>query len=148
MIEKIPKRNNQGFTLIETLIAIFVLVVGIIVVLEAFPLGIQITKSGQMMTTATQLAQAKLEEEFSKLYSELSIGTTTEDYGAITDFEAYKRVTEISCLQPSDLTEVSCDYDLTSDPFPMKKVVVTVSWRQPIWISEKEAKLVTLVTKK
>lgn len=145
---KKPEKIPRGFTVIEVLISIFILVIGIIGVLQAFPLGVQVTKAGQMTTIAAQLAQAKLEAEFSKSYSDFLIGTSTEDYGTITNFNFYKRVTEVNCIRSSDLTEVPCDYDLTNDPFPMKKVEVTTFWKSPFGFSEKDIKLVSLISKK
>jgi len=38
-------KHNKGFTLVESLIAVFVLAVGIVAVLQAFPMGIYIQKT-------------------------------------------------------------------------------------------------------
>lgn len=143
------KDKKRGFTLVETIIAVFVLVIGIVGVLQAYPLGIKTNRFGKMATMATQLAQAEIEQKFAKSYSELLIGTLTEDYGAITDFENHKRATEISCVNSSDLAEVACNYDAANDPFPMKKVEVTVSWKSSLLgITERDVTLVTLFGRK
>lgn len=139
---------SKGFTLIEVLIAIFVLAVGVVGVLQAFPLGTHIAKSSQMLTTATQLSQAKIEEAISKSYGELIPATTTENYGEISGFNSYKRVTKISCVHFLYLSEEPCDYDLTNDPYPMKKIEVMIFWKTPLGVTEKETKVTTLISKR
>jgi len=145
---KIKLNNNKGFTIIELLLAVFILAIGIIAVFGTFPLGINVVRSGKMTTIATQLAQAKLEEEFSKTYNEISIGISTEDYGDMSDFNNFKRVTEVNCVEPVDLTEVACDYDPVNDVQPLKKVEVTVFWKSSLTILERDLKLATLISKK
>ena len=51
----------KGITLIETVIAVSILAVGIVGVLQAFPLGAHLAKTAQMSTIATELGQAKIE---------------------------------------------------------------------------------------
>lgn len=140
-------KNQKGFTLIELIVAIFILVVGISAVLQMFPLGIQTAKTAQMATVAAQLGQAKIEEIISKSYDEISVGETTESYGEIPDFDAYKRVTAINCVD-LDLQEVACDYDPTNNPDPVKKIEVTVFWKSPLGVSEKSAKIASLIAKR
>jgi prepilin-type N-terminal cleavage/methylation domain-containing protein len=137
----------KGFTLVEILIAIFVLSVGIVAVLYMFPIGLEVGKSSQMTTIANQLAQAKIEEVMSKSCSELSSGTSTENYGEVSDFPAYKRVTEITCLN-TDFQPVSCDYDPTNNPNPLKKIKVTMFWKSPLGVSEKTLEIASLIPKR
>jgi len=134
--------RNEGFTLIELLIAIFVLVVGIIAVLQAFPLGMHLEKSAQMMTIAIQLGQEKLEETISKSYSEVSIGVFEETYGFYPNFSSFKRKTEINYFDPNNPgTPPVADSEI-------KKIEVTVFWHSPLGITEKQIKLATLFTKR
>ena len=46
-----------GFTLIEAMLAMLVLTIGIVVVLQVFPLGFDIGKSSQIKSQAALLAQ-------------------------------------------------------------------------------------------
>ena len=140
--------SAKGITLIETIIAVSILTLGIIGVLQAFPLGVHLTKTAQMATIATQLSQAKIEEEISRHYNEISLATITENYGEIPNFTAYKRITRTSCVRASDLMAADCDYDPTSDPYPMKKIEVTVYWRSSLGITEKNISLMGLVAQK
>lgn len=132
----------RGFTIIELLISIFVLTVGIVAVLYIFPLGTQIQKSSQMTTVAVQLSQGKIEETISKSYAEIITGIVEEDYGFISNFSSYKRKTEVSYFDPGNPpTPPASDLGI-------KKIQVTVFWRSPLGISEKEVKLITLIAKR
>ncbi len=135
-------QNSKAFTLIELLIAIFVLSVGIVAVLEAFPLGTHVQKSAQMTTLALQLTQAKMEETISQSYAEIAIGTIEESYGSIANFPSYKRKTEINYFDP-DNPEVPPAEDLE-----IKKIEITVFWRSPLGVSEKEVKIASLIAKR
>ena len=95
-------RNKGGFTLIEVLIAVFVLTVGFVALLEAFPLGAHVQKSAQMTSVAVQLSQSKMEEIVASSYQEITAGTTTEDYGFDANFQAFKRKTEVSYFDPEN----------------------------------------------
>ncbi len=137
---------EKSFTLIELIIAIFILALGITAVLTIFPLGIQIVRFSKMTTTATHLGGAKIEEIISKPYNEISIGVTTEP-ALLPPFNDYERVTVVSCVN-SNLQEVTCDYDLNNDPNPIKRIEVTVSWKSSLGITERSIELLTLISKK
>ncbi len=135
---------KKGFTLIELIIAIFILALGITAVFAIFPLGIQIVGFSKMSTIATYLGGAKIEEIISKPYNEIfSESKQTLD----SPFSAYSGETEVSCVDP-DLQEVACNYDLANDPNPMKKIEVTVSWKSSLGIVERSIELLTLISKK
>ena len=140
----------KGFTIIEVLVGIFILAVGIIAVLNIFPLGLQMAISAQAASTASQLAQEKMEEMVSKQYSELSfyLGNNTEEYGSMAGFEKYKRTTDISCVHRDDLSGVDCSYDLINDPDPLKKIEITVFWKSSLGAAEQSVSLASLVTKR
>ena len=129
----------NGFTLIELLISIFVLSMGIIGVLGLFPISAHIAKSSQMLTIANQLGQAKLEEIVSKPYEEIS--ASTENYGEIPGFESFKRVTEVAYYDPQNSTTTESDLGI-------KRVSVSVFWKSPVGVSEKNISFITLVAKR
>lgn len=122
--------------------AIFVLSVGIVSLLQAFPLGTYIESSSQMNTVANQLAQEKMEEINYQSYEATSLGTVNEDYGTIASFSAYKRSTVISYFDPNN-PEVTPGSDLG-----MKKMTVTVSWRSPLGPAEKQVQITSLMVKR
>ncbi|MBI2042464.1 MAG: prepilin-type N-terminal cleavage/methylation domain-containing protein [Candidatus Nealsonbacteria bacterium] len=131
------KKEQAGFTLIEIIITTAILAVGIVAILNMFPLGIQIAGFSQKTTAAVYLAQEKIENQISRAYADLSVSEITEDYGTISEFQGYKRLTSVVCLDASDLSTAACDYDLVNDPYPMKKVNVDVSWRSSFGGEEK-----------
>ncbi len=139
--------GKRGFTLIEAMVAIFIIVVGIMAILQMFPLSIQQQKMGERSTVATELGQAKIEEVTAKSYDDILAGLTTEDYGTILGFNVYKRVTHIACVNAS-LQEAACSYDSVGDPQPVKKVEVTVYWKLAFGAVEKELKIATLIAKR
>lgn len=133
--------KRTGFTLVELLIAIFILMMGILAILAIFPMGTQVEKSTQILTVATQLGQAKTEEVLSKPYNEILVGTTTEEYGSIPDFTFYKRSTKINYYDPVNFTIIDNDLGI-------KKIEVTVFWKSPLGASEKNTKIASLISKR
>jgi len=134
----------KGFTLLEAIIAIFIITIGIVAVLQMFPLSIQQQTSAKMATVAGQLAQEKMEEFISKLYTDISSQATTT---LSSPFEAYSRAVRVTCLDPN-LQEVACNYDSDNDPNPVKKVEVIVYWKSPLGVAEKSFKIATLISKR
>ena len=133
---------KKSFTLIELLLAIFVLTVGILGVSQAFPLGVYIQKSAQMDTVANELCQSKMEEIFSLSYGEIALGAAEDSYGSLPSFLSYKRRTEISYFDPNNpgvpaVTDVG-----------IKKIKITVFWHSPIGISEKQATITNLIAER
>ena len=108
-------RNNRGFTLVEIMIAVFILVVALLGLISVTVMVIKGNSFSKTMTTATTLAKDKMEEMKNLGYSDTpsSDTTTTEDYNSITDYPTYKRATEI---------------DVDSPAAGMKTVKVTVEW--------------------
>lgn len=95
--------KNKGFTLLEVLVSIVILSVGL---LGMASLTVGIIKGNKLsndLTTATTLAQDKMEEIRNGGYDGLpsSDTTDTEDYGDITDYTQYKRVTETDVDTPA-----------------------------------------------
>ncbi|MBA7566411.1 hypothetical protein ES708_08102 [subsurface metagenome] len=71
--------NSSGFTLIEIMIALFILVVGL---LGAAGVAITIINGnafGKEITTATTLAQNKMEEMKGTAYSSIASGSDTQE---------------------------------------------------------------------
>ena len=128
MIDTMKKtgQNASGFTLMEVLIAIVLMAVGL--------LGMAALTGGIMrgnnhssdLTTATVLAQEKIEDirRIGYYATPGSDTTTTEAYGTISGFSRFKRTTQTDVDNP------------TSN---MKAITVTVFW-------DTDAKSVTLKT--
>ena len=114
---KLRDNNNNGFTLLEILVAIVLLSIGLLA-MASLTVGIM---GGNLfsnqLTTATTLAQDKMEDVRRRGYSGLpaSDTTTTEDYGQITGYPLHRRVT-------------FTDFDYSVAGAGLKKITVTVFW--------------------
>lgn len=75
-------RNTQGrngFTLVEILVAVFILVVGILGVISVATTVINGNAFGKRITTATVLAQEKMEELKNTAYASVVTGSDTQE---------------------------------------------------------------------
>lgn len=144
---RVVEKFLAGFTLIETVVTIFVLLFAIIAILQMFPLGIRVGQSAQMATIASELCQAKIEEIISNSYAEISVGTIEPKHQLDSPFEKYSRQTTVACVN-SNLQPVACNYDLDGNPNPLKKIEVTVFWKVVFGASEKSINIISLIAKK
>ena len=131
-------QSGGGFTLIEAIIAIFVITVGIVAVLQLFPVSLQQRKMAEMTTIASQLGQEKMEEIISKSYSDISSETTT---GLTSPFQAYSRKVEVTYFDPNTNLATSSDTGI-------KKIEVIIYWKSPLGVTEKNFKIATLTSKR
>jgi len=102
--------NNSGFTLIEVLVAMVILSVGLLGTAALITGIINSNKLSNRITTATVLAQDKMEEIKGAGYAGAEAGE--EPYGGV-NFPLYKRITDVALANPSA---------------GMKKITVTVYW--------------------
>jgi len=124
-------KRKEGFTLIETLLAIFVLVVGIVGVVMMISLGLQTGTKAKMKNCASKLAQEKIEEVISESYEQAT--SSSEDYGEISNFVNYYDIQ----------SSVISDTDLGA-----KVIKVSVFWKAPPAFSEKSVIMESLKVKK
>lgn len=130
--------TSKSFTLLEVLISVSVLVIGIAAILYMFPVSIQVEEYSQRVSTALQLAQEKMEEEISKIYESVLIGTVNESQ-LPSPFENYSRQTIIDYVD-SDLTSTTTDTGL-------KKISIKITFKSPLNLS-KEIEIVSLIAKR
>jgi prepilin-type N-terminal cleavage/methylation domain-containing protein len=108
--------RQKGFSLLELIIAIGVLAVGLVGILQIFPVGLRASYRSGMVTKATFLAQNKIEEvkiagfeAITELPPKMALSGTEGDFDwAIFIDEAY-----LEGLDSSD---------------DLRKVTVAVSW--------------------
>jgi type IV pilus assembly protein PilV len=94
-------RNTDGFTLIEILIATAIVTI-ISLGMANLTAGIIHGNSfSKQLTTATTLAQDRLEQIKRVGYANADTITGTETYGNIVNYSSYKRVTSVSNNTPS-----------------------------------------------
>lgn len=96
------KCNNSGFSLLEILIALAILVVGVASVVNMFPVGLHAAKRGADFTMAGTLGQAKMAEliylgynNWSDIDSDLTgdpevSGYSSGEKNSFPDFSGYK----------------------------------------------------------
>ena len=104
--------NNSGFTLMEVLVAMVILSVGLLGTAALIIGIINSNKLSNRISTATVLAQDKMEEIKSDGYTGADAKAGTEPYGGV-DFPLYKRITDVAPGNPAA---------------DMKKITVTVYW--------------------
>jgi prepilin-type N-terminal cleavage/methylation domain-containing protein len=94
--------NNRGYSLIEVFSAMAVLSVVLLGMAGLINITVGINRNSAGKTVAITLAQDKMEETMAKGYSNLSSTnqTVTEDYGAMTDYLSYRRITDIKMNKP------------------------------------------------
>ncbi len=111
--------GNRGFTLIEVLIAIFLLVVAILGSISTTAIIIKSNSLSKTMTTATTLAKDKMEQLKNTGYDVLAGGT---------DYASKDSTLQTTSTANSIFTRI---WTVTSDGSPaagMKTVAVTVQW--------------------
>jgi type IV pilus assembly protein PilV len=119
-VEMKISRATDGFTLIEILIATVIITVAFLGV-ASLTIGIMRGNSfSKRLTTATTLAYDRLEEIKRLGYSNVGTAVGTENYGTITNFSGYKRVTSVD----NNLPDAN-----------MRTINVTVYWDSDRYIS-------------
>lgn len=131
--------KKNGFSLIEAIVAIGVIVIGLVAVLQVFPAGFSVEKYSQLETQAVLAGQEKIEALLAESFSELAIGTIVES-SLPSPYERFSRTAKTSFVDANLNESVS--------PTGLKKIEITVSWKSPLKIETKQTKLVTLVAEK
>ena len=104
--------NNSGFTLMEVLVAMLILSVGLLGMAALITGIINSNKLSNRISTATVLAQDKMEKIRGVGYAGADAEVGTDPYGGV-DFPLYKRITGVVAGDPAA---------------GMKKITVTVYW--------------------
>ncbi len=109
-------KNHCGFTLLEVLVAIVILSLGLLGLSAMTIATIRGLAFSEDVTTATNLAQEKMEQIKNDDYADVAQGNyPAEDYTAIPGFRQFKREVEI---RPDDVL------------FNTKTAIVSVFWRR------------------
>ncbi|MEK7653307.1 MAG: prepilin-type N-terminal cleavage/methylation domain-containing protein [Patescibacteria group bacterium] len=133
-----------GFSLIEALVAVAVLLIGILAVSVAFPLSLKVSQSAEQATIAANLAQAKIEEIFQSGYDNLNIG----------DIEAKHRLAETSAdpfyyyQRETEVEYIDSNLNHSETETGMKKITVTVYWYSSALNAEKNMSLTIIMSRK
>ena len=106
--------TTGGFTLTEVMIAIVVFSIALLGIAQTLVVVINTNLAARQITSATVLAQSTIEDIHRLGYMAADTAATTDDYGSMPNFEAYKRVTTVSPDVPAA---------------GMKTATITVSWK-------------------
>jgi len=108
--------NKKGFSLLELIIAIAVLTIGLVGVLQIFPIGLRASQRAGMLTKASFLAQNKIEDVRLAGFDAITeLPPKIPLSGKDGDFEWAIKIDDIS------LEGVESNSD-------MKKVTVIITW--------------------
>ena len=102
-------RNHKGFTLVEIMIAIFILVIALLGLISVTVMVVKGNSFSKTMTTATTLAKDKMEQLKNTDYGSLAGNTDTAE-------SIYTRTWTVSSDPPG------------SPAAGMKTIAVTVTW--------------------
>lgn len=135
------KKFQRGFTLVEALIAIVVLVIGILGVLQFLPSAVKLARRSRLTTQAAFLTQGKVEEYLAKSYSELATGVVEPRAPMVSDTtsQLYYFETEVQIVYlDEDLNEVGTDEGI-------KQIKATTYWQEGS--QERQEQLTTFVSR-
>jgi len=139
-IKKIKNINN-GYSLIEIMVAIMIIGTCFIGLIQAFPFALKISNSAKNQTKASYFAQEKIEELYQLGYENFATGTIEIKHALGSpgnDRAAFQRETIIQYID-RDLNEISEDQG-------MKKITVHVFYTDSISKNEKLYSLGTILT--
>ncbi len=133
-----PKiKSGEGFTLIESTVAILIMLVAIIAVMQFFPFGIKIIGNSQSQTIASNLALTKIEELRALNYADITTGTIETKQRLSSDqtdfLYHYQRETTVETVDGS--------FNPAGSDVGLKKITVNVYWQSPIVNKEKSTQI-------
>ena len=116
-----PQLTKSGFTIVEVLIAMVVLLVGVLGVIQLFPAGLNASKESKNETITSDLVQAKLEELKAMNYDDVSSeGRARVSTDQANPYYKFERQTVVSYVD----TNLAPSVQDTG----LKKIVITGFW--------------------
>jgi len=121
------KTIKKAFTLIEILLAVFVLEIGLLGIASFYTYSFKITKTARNETIAANLASGLLDEVLENSYPNMVVGE-----GNKTAYEATPNSPFANFQKKIDIAYI--DSNLSASYLPpdtnMKKITVTIYWTQ------------------
>ena len=138
------RERENGFTLIEVVVAMAVLLIGILAMAKIFP---SIIKSGQYSsetTIAANLIQAKIEEVFYSDYANIDIGTIESKHRLSADQDDplydFQRETVV------EYVDINLNHSVSDTK--IKKITATVYWFNSLLLVEENKSASIIITEK
>ena len=134
--------KKNGFSIIEGTVAIVILIIGLLAVIQLFPFALRIIGDSQNLTTASNIALAKIEEISSMGYDNINTGTIETKQRVSSDPNIYL----YNYQRQTTVEYVDSDFDSSPTDVGFKKITVTVFWQSPIGSTEKSIEINSLVS--
>lgn len=135
-------KSGAGFTLIETTVAMVVLMVGLLAVMQFFPFALKIIGDSQNITTASNIAVAKIEQVQAQNYDDISTGTIETKQKISSDPTSY-----LYDYQRETVVEyIDSNFATSGTDVGLKKITVNVYWTSPVGLREKSISLKIVVS--
>ena len=134
--------SGAGFTLLEAVFAISILLIGLVAIVQFFPFAAKIIGDSQSLTTTSNLALAKIEELKSSSYDELTVGTIEAKHRLSSDPSSYL----YQYQRQTVIETVNGNLDPSGSDIGLKKITVTVFWHSRIGSQEKSNQIYTLIS--
>lgn len=141
MTTSIKLNKNSGFTLIEVLIAMFILTVGILAVVSMFTTSMKASQLGRNVTVGSRLAQNLMEQVKTQTFSNVVAGmctgtgiTVCSTTAVTTTFAADDTITRTGKFQEASGGINLASYNVTLQQVEnrpiagLNTVTVTVTW--------------------
>lgn len=133
-------KSKKSFTIIESLIAIFILEIGILGISNVYANSFKTSRVARNETIASNLASGLLDEGLANSYDSLTIavGTKTRYSTVPSDpFYEWEKKVDVAYVD-ANLTEQASETN-------MKKIVVTIYWKEGS--SDKNFQIATIKAK-
>ncbi len=128
-------KKRSSFTLIEVLLAVFILEVGLLGIAGFYASSIKIIKTARNETIASNLASGLLDEESAISYDNLVVSSPAPAPAPYSDdldnpFHNWNKQIVISLID-ANLLDVNQGGICTEElPCNMKQITVTISWKE------------------
>lgn len=134
-------KNKKGFTLIEILLAVFILEIGLLGIAGFYAQSLNIAKTARNETIAANLAQGLLDEQLEISFDNLPVGAgvkTPYSTDPTSPFLNFQKQIDIAYIDMN----LSASYTQTAENQNMKKITVTVFW--PYQSGERNFQIATI----
>ena len=130
---------KKGFTLTEAIIAAAVLAIGVVTIMQVFPVSLNTSSQSRKTTSAINLAQSTIEQTISQPFNNISSVAKQKVSNDLNDpfYNFYKQVS---------VTFVDANLADSQTDTGLKKVIATISWQDQG--NEKQVNVPTLISRK
>lgn len=134
--------NKKGFTILEATIAIFILLIGLLAVVQLFPFSLKIIGDSSDLTIGSNLAVSKLEEIRGLTYDTVGTGTIETKQRLSSDPSSYL----YNFQRQTVVTLVDSNLNASAGDVGLKEITVTVYWSSPVSTAEKSTSMSTIIS--